>query len=127
MKQFGRILVVDDNVDILTSARLLLKKHYSLIKTTDDPHQIEELIAQFEFEVILLDMNFTQDAISGQEGFSWLKTILTIDPSIVVIMMTAYADIKLAVDAIKAGASDFITKPWQNDEILNVIVKDILD
>jgi DNA-binding NtrC family response regulator len=118
MKQFGRILVVDDNVDILTSARLLLKKHYSLIKTTDDPHQIEELIAQFEFDVILLDMNFTQDAISGQEGFSWLKTILTIDPSIVVIMMTAYADIKLAVDAIKAGASDFITKPWKNDEIL---------
>jgi DNA-binding NtrC family response regulator len=118
MKQFGRILVVDDNVDILTSARLLLKKHYSLIKTTDDPHKIEELIALFEFDVILLDMNFTQDAISGQEGFSWLKTILTIDPSIVVIMMTAYADIKLAVDAIKAGASDFITKPWQNDEVL---------
>ena len=118
MKQFGRILVVDDNVDILTSARLLLKKHYSLIKTTDDPHRIEELINQFEFDVIVLDMNFTQDAISGQEGFSWLKTILTIDPSIVVIMMTAYADIKLAVDAIKAGASDFITKPWQNDELL---------
>ena len=118
MKQFGRILVVDDNVDILTSARLLLKKHYSLIKTTDDPHQIEELINQFEFDVIVLDMNFTQDAISGQEGFNWLKTILTINPSIVVIMMTAYADIKLAVDAIKAGASDFITKPWQNDELL---------
>jgi DNA-binding NtrC family response regulator len=118
MKQTGRILVVDDNVDILTSARLLLKKHYSLIKTTDDPHQIEELIGQFEFDVIVLDMNFTQDAISGQEGFSWLKTILSFDPSIVVIMMTAYADIKLAVDAIKAGASDFITKPWQNDELL---------
>jgi len=118
MKQSGRILVVDDNVDILTSTRLLLKKHYSLIKTTDDPRQIEALINEYEFDVILLDMNFTQDAISGQEGFSWLKTILTVDPSIVVIMMTAYADIKLAVDAIKAGASDFITKPWQNDELL---------
>lgn len=118
MKYSGRILVVDDNVDILTSTRLLLKKHYSLIKTTDDPHQIEQLLGEFEFDVIVLDMNFTQDAISGQEGFSWLKTILTLDPSIVVIMMTAYADIKLAVDAIKAGASDFITKPWQNDELL---------
>ncbi len=118
MKNLGRILVVDDNNDILTSARLLLKKHYSLIKTTDDPHQINALIGQFEFDVILLDMNFTQDAISGQEGFSWLKSILSIDPSIVVIMMTAYADIKLAVDAIKAGASDFVTKPWQNDELL---------
>jgi len=118
MKHSGRILVVDDNVDILTSIKLLLKKHYSLIKTTDDPHQIETLIGQYEFDVIILDMNFTQDAISGQEGFRWLKTILSIDPSIVVIMMTAYADIKLSVDAIKAGASDFITKPWKNDELL---------
>ena len=63
-------------------------------------------------------MNFTQDAMSGQEGFHWLKSILTINPSIVVIMMTAYGDIKLAVDAIKAGASDFIPKPWQNDQLL---------
>jgi DNA-binding NtrC family response regulator len=118
MKQSGRVLVVDDNLDILTSSRLLLKKHYSLVKTTDDPHQIEELLGQFYFDVIVLDMNFTQDALSGQEGFHWLKTILLINPSIVVIMMTAYGDIKLAVDAIKAGASDFITKPWQNDQLL---------
>ncbi|MFQ3193917.1 MAG: DNA-binding NtrC family response regulator [Colwellia sp.] len=118
MKQSGRVLVVDDNLDILTSSRLLLKKHYSLVKTTDDPHQIEELLGQFDFDVIVLDMNFTQDALSGQEGFHWLKTILLLNPSIVVIMMTAYGDIKLAVDAIKAGASDFITKPWQNDQLL---------
>jgi len=118
MKQPGRILVVDDNVDILTSARLLLKKHYSLVKTLNDPHLIEELVHQHSFDVIVLDMNFTQDAMSGQEGFHWLKTILSLDPSIVVIMMTAYAEIKLAVDAIKAGASDFMTKPWQNDQLL---------
>lgn len=118
MKQTGRILVVDDNLDILTSARLLLKKHYSLVKTTDDPQQIKELISQFDFDVIVLDMNFTQDAMSGQEGFHWLKSILSINPSIVVIMMTAYGDIKLAVDAIKAGASDFMPKPWQNDQLL---------
>jgi DNA-binding NtrC family response regulator len=118
MKQTGRVLVVDDNLDILTSARLLLKKHYSLVKTTDDPHQINALISEFDFDVIVLDMNFTQDAMSGQEGFHWLKSILSINPSIVVIMMTAYGDIKLAVDAIKAGASDFIPKPWQNDQLL---------
>ncbi|NQZ21601.1 MAG: sigma-54-dependent Fis family transcriptional regulator [Colwellia sp.] len=118
MKQTGRVLVVDDNIDILTSARLLLKKHYSLVKTTDEPQQITALISQFDFDVIVLDMNFTQDAMSGQEGFHWLKTILSINPSIVVIMMTAYGDIKLAVDAIKAGASDFIAKPWQNDQLL---------
>jgi len=118
MKQSGRVLVVDDNLDILTSSRLLLKKHYSLVKTTDDPHKIEELIGQFDFDVIVLDMNFTQDALSGQEGFHWLNEILSLNPSIVVIMMTAYGDIKLAVDAIKAGASDFITKPWQNDQLL---------
>ena len=118
MKHTGRVLVVDDNIDILTSARLLLKKHYSLVKTTDEPQQITALISQFDFDVIVLDMNFTQDAMSGQEGFHWLKTILSINPSIVVIMMTAYGDIKLAVDAIKAGASDFIAKPWQNDQLL---------
>lgn len=118
MKQSGRILIVDDNEDILTSARLLLKKHYSLVKVSNDPKQLKSLIEEFEFDVILLDMNFTQDAISGQEGFHFLDTILSIDPSIVVIMMTAYGDIKLAVDAIKAGASDFIAKPWQNDQVL---------
>lgn len=118
MKQDGRILIVDDNEDILTSTRLLLRKHYTFVKTTDNPHLIEELIAEHEFDVIVLDMNFTQDAISGKEGFDWLKTILSVDPSIVVIMMTAYADIQLAVEAIKAGASDFITKPWQNDQFL---------
>lgn len=118
MKQSGRILVVDDNEDILTSARLLLKKHYSLVKVSDDPKQLKNLIDEYELDVILLDMNFTQDAISGQEGFHFLRTILSIDPSIVVIMMTAYGDIKLAVEAIKAGACDFIAKPWDNDQVL---------
>ena len=118
MKQPGRILIVDDNPDILIASRLLLKKHYSLVKTCAEPEQLTNLIAQFEFDVIVLDMNFTQDAISGQEGFNWLKTILSIDASIVVIMMTAYADIQLAVDAIKAGASDFLAKPWQNDQLV---------
>ncbi|WP_448566293.1 sigma-54-dependent transcriptional regulator [Thalassotalea ganghwensis] len=118
MKHPGRILIVDDNTDILVSTRLLLKKHYSVVKTTEDPHKIQALINEYAFDVIVLDMNFTRDAISGSEGLNWLEAILSIDPSIVVIMMTAYADIELAVSAIKAGASDFITKPWQNEQFL---------
>lgn len=121
MKQAGSILVVDDNPDILIAARLLLKQHYQIVKTTDNPFDIEEIIKSQSIEVILLDMNFTQDAISGKEGFYWLNKIITQDPKIVVLLMTAYSDIQLAVDAIKAGASDFIAKPWQNEQLLGAV------
>lgn len=121
MKQAGSILVVDDNPDILFAAKLLLKQHYQLVKTTDTPFDIENIMNEQQIEVILLDMNFSQDAISGQEGFYWLNKILTKDPAVVVVLMTAYGDIELAVDAIKAGASDFIAKPWQNDQLLGAV------
>lgn len=121
MKQEGTILIVDDNTDILIAAKLLLKKHYQTIITTDNPFDIEAQIASQQIDVILLDMNFSQDAISGKEGFYWLKKIVEQDPSIVVLLMTAYGDIQLAVDAIKAGAADFIAKPWQNDQLLGAV------
>ncbi|RYV01926.1 sigma-54-dependent Fis family transcriptional regulator [Shewanella sp. OPT22] len=121
MKHQGSILIVDDNADILTASRLLLKQHYQQIKTTTDPQQISHYLEQFDIDVVLLDMNFTQDAISGKEGFHWLKQILQLKPSTTVIMMTAYADLNLAIDAIKAGAADFIAKPWQNDALLAVV------
>jgi len=121
MKAPGSILVVDDNQDILIAAKLLLKKHYEVIKTTDTPTEIESHIKQFNPDVIILDMNYSQDSVSGKEGFFWLNKILSINPNIVVIMMTAYSDIKLAVDAIKAGASDFVAKPWQNDQLLAAV------
>ncbi|MEZ7206019.1 sigma-54-dependent transcriptional regulator [Pseudoalteromonas sp. DY56-GL79] len=121
MKQEGTILIVDDNSDILIAAKLLLKKHYQTIITTDNPFDIETQIASQQIDVILLDMNFSQDAISGKEGFYWLKKIVEQDPSIVVLLMTAYGDIQLAVDAIKAGAADFIAKPWQNDQLLGAV------
>ncbi|KAF7767759.1 hypothetical protein PCIT_a3847 [Pseudoalteromonas citrea] len=121
MKQTGSILVVDDNPDILIAARLLLKQHYKIVKTTGNPFDIEEIIKSHPIEVILLDMNFTQDSISGKEGFYWLKKIIAQDPSIVVLLMTAYSDIQLAVDAIKSGAADFIAKPWQNDQLLAAV------
>ncbi|WP_409424243.1 MULTISPECIES: sigma-54-dependent transcriptional regulator [unclassified Pseudoalteromonas] len=126
MKHTGSLLIVDDNPDILIAARLLLKQHYQSVKTTDNPFDIAGIINEQRkleqpVDVILLDMNFTQDSISGKEGFYWLKKIIEQDANIVVLLMTAYGDIQLAVDAIKAGASDFIAKPWQNEQLLGAV------
>ena len=126
MKHTGSLLIVDDNPDILIAARLLLKQHYQSVKTIDNPFDIAGIINEQRkleqpVDVILLDMNFTQDSISGKEGFYWLKKIIEQDANIVVLLMTAYGDIQLAVDAIKAGASDFIAKPWQNEQLLGAV------
>lgn len=118
MKQPGKILVVDDNRDVLIATRLLLKQHYTLIHTTDEPAQITQLLSNPGFDVVLLDMNFTRDATSGKEGLFWLKHVLSLDANAVVIMMTAFADIRLSVEAIRAGASDFIVKPCSNEHLL---------
>lgn len=121
MKQVGSILIVDDNPDILIAVQLLLKQHYQTVITKNTPFDIEQVLNEQKIDVILLDMNFNHDAISGQEGFYWLKKIIAQDPSIVVVLMTAYGDIQLAVDAIKAGASDFVAKPWKNEQLLAAI------
>jgi DNA-binding NtrC family response regulator len=126
MKHTGSVLIVDDNPDILIAARLLLKQHYQSVKTTDNPFDIAGIISKQResdqpIDVILLDMNFSQDSISGKEGFYWLKKIIEQDANIVVLLMTAYSDIQIAVDAIKAGASDFIAKPWQNEQLLGAV------
>ena len=118
MDKFGKILAVDDNEDILFSLRLLLKPHVEKIVTINTATSIPETLRTEDFDVILLDMNFTKDAISGQEGFFWLKQILEIDPEAVVLFITAYGDIEKSVRAIKEGASDFILKPWQNEKLL---------
>ncbi len=114
----SKILIVDDNEDILIAAKLLLKPYSSVIITEKDPNQIPQLISNDSFDVIFLDMNFTQDITSGQEGFYWLKEILKIDPMAVVILITAYGDVDTAVRAVKEGATDFILKPWHNEKFL---------
>jgi len=78
-------------------------------------------MAESSFDVILLDMNFTKDAISGQEGFHWLEKILELDPLAVVLFITAYGDVEKSVKAIRAGATDFILKPWQNEKLLATV------
>ena len=114
MEQFGKILIVDDNEDVLFALNLLLEPYAEKIKVAVTPDRIEHFMTTFRPDIILLDMNFSRDAISGQEGFDSLKQILSIDPQAVVIFMTAYADTDKAVRAIKAGATDFIPKPWEN-------------
>jgi len=99
----GRVLAIDDNEDILFALKLLLKSHVEVIDTLNDPSRIPDYISTGNWDVILLDMNFTKDAISGQEGFSWLAEILKIDPSAIVVFITAYGDAEKAVKAIKAG------------------------
>lgn len=117
----GKILVIDDNTDILHALKLLLKNQVEKIDTSTDPYKIPELIRHENYDIILLDMNFTKDAISGQEGFFWLEKILQADADAVVLFITAYGDTEKAVKAIKAGATDFILKPWQNDKLVATI------
>jgi len=119
--KIGKILAVDDNEDILFALKLLLKQHVETITTINEPEEIPDLLRKESFDVILLDMNFTKDAISGQEGFDWLAKILEIDPDAVVVFITAYGDAEKAVKAIKSGATDFVLKPWQNEKLLATI------
>ena len=118
MEGQGKIFIVDDNEDVLFALNLLLQPYVEKIKVATDPSRIEHFMRTFEPDVILLDMNFSRDAISGQEGFDCLEQILGIDPEAVVLFMTAYADTEKAVRAIKAGATDFISKPWEKEKLL---------
>jgi len=118
MNAKGKILIIDDNEDVLFALNLLLDPYVEKIKVTTQPTRIEHFMTTFQPDVILLDMNFRRDAISGQEGFDCLEQILKLDPQAIVLFMTAYADTDKAVRAIKAGAIDFIPKPWEKEKLL---------
>ncbi len=120
-EKIGKILFIDDNEDILQAARLFLRQHMAVVHTEKNPEMIPSLLKHEDYDVILLDMNFTQDVTSGKEGFLWLEKILEIDPWAVVVMITAYGDVEMAVRAIKAGAIDFVLKPWHNEKLLATI------
>jgi len=114
----GRILIVDDKRDVLTALRLLLKNYVGDVHTARNPAVIPTLLQENTYDMVLLDMNFTQDASSGREGFVWLSRILNIDPKAVVVMITAYGDVEKAVRAMKEGAADFIVKPWDDADLV---------
>jgi len=114
----GKILIVDDNEDLLKAAKMHLKRHFAQVDIEKNPEAIPSLMNNESYDVILLDMNFTKDVSSGSEGYYWLEKILEIDPSSVVVLITAYGDVQMAVRAIKAGATDFVLKPWENEKLL---------
>ncbi len=117
-KELGKILIIDDDEDVLLAAKLLLKKHAQQVIIEKNPKKIPFLMNNDSYDVILLDMNFSKDITSGKEGFHWLNEILTKDPQAVVILITAFGDVEMAVKALKEGATDFVLKPWQNEKLL---------
>ncbi len=117
----GTILIADDNKDILESLKQLLKYDFNRIIAVSDPNAIPMALSNFSVDLILMDMNFTPGATSGAEGMKWLKQILLSDPLAVVILITAYGDINLAVKAIKEGATDFIIKPWDPKKLMATV------
>jgi DNA-binding NtrC family response regulator len=117
----GKILVIDDDQDILLTTKVVLKRDFGIIETETDPDRVLPGIIKGKYDVILLDMNFRVGATSGKEGIELLKKIIKADPDVLVIMITAYGDIDLAVEAMKNGAMDFIVKPWDNKKLLATV------
>jgi two-component system response regulator HydG len=117
----GKILMVDDDEDVLLAAKMLLKKQNHHVIIEKNPNKIPFLLNNDTYDVILLDMNFSKDITSGKEGFYWLEKILEKDPNAVVILITAFGDVEMAVKALKQGATDFILKPWQNEKLIATI------
>lgn len=112
------ILIVDDDPDVLTAARLLLRQHFERVMTTENPGAIEQLMHESRIDVFLVDMNFAIGRNTGAEGLRWMERILTLDPDAVVVLMTAFGDLNIAVKAMREGAADFVLKPWQNDKLV---------
>ncbi|HAF28338.1 MAG TPA: sigma-54-dependent Fis family transcriptional regulator [Bacteroidales bacterium] len=117
-KYKGKILVVDDDIDVLTTARMVLKQRFSDVEVETNPQKIPDHFKKSDIDVVILDMNFRPGVTSGEEGIFWLKKILDIDPDASIVMNTAYGDIQIAVEAMKIGASEFIVKPWTSEKFL---------
>lgn len=115
------ILIIDDDADVLHSARLLLRQHFERVDAEQDPTVINQVVSQQAYDVVLLDMNFRRGEHDGREGLYWLERILTINPRTQVILITAYGDVELAVAAMRQGAAHFLLKPWKNQQLLEVI------
>lgn len=121
IKKKGHILIIDDDQDVLFTAKTILKKAYENISTESSPNRLESLLKKEQIDVVILDMNFKAGITSGNEGLFWLRKIKEIDPGIHVIMNTAYGDIQLAVESMKLGAVDFLVKPWEQEKLLSTV------
>ncbi|HTL91546.1 MAG TPA: response regulator [Steroidobacteraceae bacterium] len=112
----ARILIIDDQEDILLAARLLLKRHFASVVTLRNPATLPELVQRNAFDVLLLDMNFSAGAEAGAEGLALLAQVLALDSQAVVVLITAHGDVSLAVEAMKKGAADFVTSPGRTTD-----------
>jgi two-component system response regulator HydG len=121
------VLVIDDDTDVLTAVRLLLKTEVKEVMTEKNPENIHQLITRNHYDLILLDMNYNSSINTGNEGIFWLKKIKELKPNIAVIMITAYGDIDLAVRSLKEGANDFMIKPWHNEKLLEMLSEAVKD
>lgn len=126
-KKQAQILVVDDQEEILFSAKMILKKHFETIFTTNSPKKIISILNENEINVVLLDMNYRIGFEDGREGIHWLKEIKTLSPQTIVILMTAFGKIETAVEGIKIGAFDYVLKPWHNEKLLETIEKAVVE
>lgn len=113
-----KLLIIDDNSAVRTTLKLLLSSEFDKVVTVGDPRLIPALIKDDAFDVVLLDMNFDSTKLDGGEGLFWLERIKSIPDAPAVVLITAFGDVPLAVEAMKIGAEDFITKPWDNDELI---------
>jgi len=121
MQESGKLLIVDDDKNILRSLKILLEDEFSDIKTISNPNLILSEYKKEKFDVVLLDMNFSAGLNTGNEGIYWLNEILKIDKHAVIILITAYGDVDLVVKAMKEGATDFIIKPWNNEKLISTL------
>jgi DNA-binding NtrC family response regulator len=114
----GTILIVEDHINVLKALVQLLEPEFEPVLSTTDPGMIPGMLSENSIDIVLLDMNFSAGLNTGEEGIFWLKKILDHDRDIIVVMITAYGDVELAVTAMKNGATDFILKPWDNEKLL---------
>ncbi len=117
----GNILVVDDNRNVLLAIEMLLSQEFDRVSTISSPNLLISELRQNQYNLVLLDMNFKSGANTGNEGIYWLQRIREDHPDISVVLMTAYGDVELAVRALKAGATDFVLKPWDNTKLLATV------
>ena len=123
---YGKLIVIDDNPAILTAVKICMAGVFERIVTMSKPDGILVQLEKERADAILMDMNFTLGVNTGQEGLMWLTAIHRRFPDIPIVLITAYGDVKLAVRALKNGASDFVTKPWDNDDLIRIL-KDAVD
>ena len=120
-----KILIIDDNPAVRTTLKLVLAGEFDDIAAVGDPQLIPALLAGGNIDAVLLDMNFDSSRLDGSDGIFWLSRIKGMQPAPAVVMITAFGDVPLAVEAMKLGAEDFVTKPWDNDELISKLHKAI--